>query len=425
MNHRPQSESHPAEAPPGKFVALTFRNYRLFFSGQLISVTGMWMQSLAMSWLLVQTLQASPLQLGLLQVFQFGPILLLGIPAGIVADRFPKRNILQATQSIFFLMSVLLTWLVISDRLELWQIYAISTVFGITNSLDMPSRQAIVSELVPAYALKNAIALNASMFNLGRLLGPSIAGVVLARWGAGACFALNTAAYLGPITAYTLMRIKTEIIPQVGSPVERLKAGVNYIRETGEILRPIILVGTVATIGMNHNVWVPLVATQSLNADERTYGFLFTAMGIGSLAGALSVAFSSKNPTLHKLLIYAAGLGITTVALGVFSSIPLTAPVIALMLALNGFCLPSLMASANTIVQTTAPAEFRGRVMAVYTTIFLGTAPIGGLTAGALSDRFGVEMAMLIAGVATLVITLLFVRNGRSPRSVSVNAPAT
>jgi MFS family permease len=407
-------ETEPAESG---FAALKYRNYRLFFGGQLISVTGMWMQSLAQSWLLVDTLKATPFQLGLLPVFQFGPVLLLGIPAGIVADRIPKRNLMLVTQVIFSLLAALLAWLVYDGNIQLWHVYLVATLFGLNNALDMPARQAFISELVPRNALMNAIALNSAMFNTGRILGPAVAGVVLARWGIATAFLLNAFSYSAVIAGLALMRLAPVVAEAGGSGLERLKQGIHYVRNSPDIMRPITLILTVGTFGMAYNTWLPLIADGSFDAGEETFGLLFSSMGIGSLAGALSVAFFSKQPSRQRMLLFSMLLGVVIITVGIVSAIPLSVGLAMVVLALSGFSASNAMAMANTIVQTTAPDELRGRVMAVYSTVFMGSAPLGGLIAGSISNRWGVETSMYIGGaIVAVVATVLYLLQREKPR---------
>lgn len=408
-----------AQASESGFAALRYRNYRLFFSGQLISVTGMWMQSLAQSWLIVDVLDATPFQLGLLPVFQFSPVLFLGIPAGIVADRFHKRNVMLVTQSLFAVLAATLAYLTWQGTIQLWHVYLIATLFGLNNALDMPSRQAFVSELVPKRALMNAIALNSAMFNTGRILGPAVAGVVLARWGIASAFLINGITYFGVIAGLAMMRVGPIPAIEGGSGVDRLKEGIAYVRNSPDIMRPIILVMAVGTFGMAYNTWLPLIAADRFKAGEETFGLLFSSMGAGSLAGALSVAFFSKQPSRVRMLLSATLLGIVIVTMGVVAAIPLSVGIAMAVLGLSGFSASNAMAMANTIVQTTAPDALRGRVMAVYSTVFMGSAPLGGLIAGAISDRWGVASSMYIGGsiVAVIAATLYVLQRDRPART--------
>lgn len=400
------------------FGVLRFRNYRLFFSGQLVSTTGMWMQSLAQSWLVVEILHASAFQLGLVPIFQFGPSLLLGIPAGTLIDRWSKKNILIVTQFVYMAIALTLAILTVTGAVQLWHVYATAFGFGLTGALDMPSRQAFVSELVPKYALKNAIAINAATFNTGRILGPAIAGVVLAAFGVAACFFLNAAGYLGPLIALTRMDLVPFIRKKAGSGWSQMKEGLGYVRQTPDILRPIMLVMVVGSFGMAYNVWLPLLATESFNADEAVFGTMFSSMGFGSLLGALSIAYMRGGPSRHRMQLAAIALGVVTVAIGVIASVPMAVWLASVTLAISGFCASNTMSMANTIVQTTAPDELRGRVMSVYTTVFMGTMPLAGLVAGIISDRWSVEASMYFGGgIVAIVAAIMWVRQSFSRES--------
>lgn len=409
------------------FVALRYRNYRLFFTGQLISVTGTWMQSLAQSWLVVDRLDASPFQLGLVNVFQFGPVLFLGIPAGVVADKIPKRNLMVATQMIFGILAAILSYLVFTGQVALWHVYLLAALFGVTNAFDMPARQAFVSEMVDKEALMNAIALNSAMFNTGRILGPAVAGVLLAAFGPAVCFAVNAASYLAVIAGLLMMKITKIVQTATGSAAEQLREGIRFVRNSPDIMRPITLVAFVGTFGMSYNVWLPLLVTDSFKADAGTFGLLFSSMGVGSLIGALSIAFAGKKPSRVRMLVAAIALGIVIVSLAITASIPLPVGIAVLLLASSGFAASNAMAMANTIVQTTAPDDLRGRVMAVYSTVFMGSVPIGALIAGAVSDRFGVVSSMMFGGIIVTVvaITLFLLQRTRGSRSAAPQGMTT
>ncbi|HYH10970.1 MAG TPA: MFS transporter, partial [Thermomicrobiales bacterium] len=221
------------------FIALSYRNYRLFWLGQLVSVTGTWMQSLAQSWLVYEILGASPFQLGLVNVLQFLPVLIFGIPAGILADRFPKRNILVATQLGMMLMAVTMTIIVLADVVELWHVYVIASAFGVARAVDMPTRQAFVSEVVSRDALMNAIALNSALFNTGRIVGPAIAGILLTVVGPGPLFAIDAVSYLAVLTGLLMMRVEPISNRSTESPLQRLREGISYVRSDPTISRTI------------------------------------------------------------------------------------------------------------------------------------------------------------------------------------------
>ncbi len=413
------------DGPSGRFPAFRYRNYRLFFMGQLVSVTGTWMQSLAQSYLVYEVLRSSPFELGLVNVFQFAPVLLLGIPAGIVADRLPKRSILVVTQSVFSFLALVLTVLIALGQIEIWHVYTVATVFGITNAFDMPTRQAFISEMVGRESVMNAIALNATMFNTGRVLGPAIAGVVLATLGPAVCFGINAVSYIAVIAGLLMMRITREPSRAVGSAGARLREGLSYVRATPDILRTIILVGVVGIFGMNFQVWVPILASDSFGSGGETYGLLFAAMGGGSLVGALALATFGRDPSRFRMLIAAIGLGLVEVALGIGATIPIPLAIGMILLALAGFASSNAMSTANSIVQTTSSDALRGRVMAVYMTVFAGTAPFGFLITGFIADRFGVGTSLTLSGAVTFLATVIIVRTQRqrpvpAPRAVPI-----
>jgi MFS family permease len=406
------------------FIALTYRNYRLFFIGQLISVTGTWMQSLAQSWLVVDQLDASAFELGLVNVFQFGPVLLLGIPAGVLADKVPKRTLMVITQVTFGLLAASLAMLVAGGHVQLWHVYLMAGLFGLTTAFDMPTRQAFVSEMVDKDALMNAIALNSAMFNTGRILGPAVAGVVLAAFGPAICFAINAVSYLAVIAGLLMMRIAPLVSTAAGSAVEQLREGLAYVRGTPDVLRPVMLVASVGIFGMSYNVWLPLLARDSFNADAGTFGALFSSMGAGSLAGALAIAFFGRRPSRVRMLLAAISLGLLEIGVAVAASASLAVVVGMVLLAGCGFAASNAMAMANTIVQTTAPDDLRGRVMAVYSTVFMGSTPIGALVAGVISQKAGVVTAMGFGGAVVALVALALTWLQRAPRVMPPIVPS-
>jgi MFS family permease len=361
------------------------------------------MQSLAQSWLIVDTLDASAFELGLVNAFQFAPVLFFGILGGVVADRFPKRTILVATQSNFALLAAILTALVATDSVEMWHVFALAACFGLTNAVDMPSRQAFVSEMVGKEAMVNAIALNAALFNTGRILGPAIAGACLALFGPAVCFGINAVSYLAVIAGLLMMRVAPLTHLVTGSPMERLREGLAYVRHTPDILRPIILVGCVGVFGMNFSVWLPLLAKEDFGAGAGTFGLLFASMGAGSLIGALTLAFSGMRPSRRRMLATALALGGVELVLAYVASIPVSVLTAMILLVATGFCSSMTMATGNTLVQTTAGDALRGRVMAVYMTVFAGTVPIGALIAGTIADRFNGIVSLAAGAAVTLV----------------------
>ena len=394
---------------PRGLAAFRYRNYRLFWFGQLISVTGTWMQSLAQSWL-VLSLTTSAFLLGLVSVFQFAPVLAIGLFAGVLVDRVRKRNLLVVTQALSGLLAGLLAVLTWTDRIELWMVYAIAFCLGTVNAFDMPTRQAFVVEMVGKDDLMNAIALNSSLFNAARIIGPAVAGVLLAAVGPAAAFGINSLSYLAVITGLLMMKLGPHVDVVRGRGLQQLREGLSYVRSTENILRPILLVGLIATFGMNFNVWIPLLAKQDLNSGAGGFGLLMAASGVGSLAGALALAFLLTSVKRWMLFTTAGILGGLDIVLAVAGAVPLAIGLAMLILAGIGFCSTTTMAMANTTVQTSAPDELRGRVMSVYTTVFAGTAPFGALISGAIASRFGTPTSLLIGGVVTMaaVATVAF-----------------
>lgn len=386
---------------PRGLAAFRHRNYRLFFAGQLVSVTGTWMQTLAQSWL-VLSLSSSAVALGLVAVFQFAPVLLFGIPAGVIADRVPKRNLLVVTQALSALLAGLLALLVATDLVALWHVYLLATLLGTVNAFDMPARQAFVVEMVGKDDLQNAIALNSSMFNAARIVGPALAGLLLATLGAAVCFGINAVSYVAVIGALLLMRVERRASVPRGRGLSQLREGLVYIRGSRAILLPVVLIGFVATFGMNFNVWVPLLAKRDFAGGAGSFGLLMSSMGAGSLIGALALAFAISSVKRWMLLATAGTLGVLLLLLALAGELAAPLPLAMLVLAGTGFAMTTTMAMANTTVQTAAPDELRGRIMSVYMTVFAGTAPFGALIAGFVSGHFGTPASLALGALVTL-----------------------
>ncbi len=419
-NAQPREETAPARpratALRAGLIAFSYRNYRLFWFGQLISVTGTWMQTLAQAWLVYEILGASPFQLGLVNVLQFLPVLLFGIPAGIVADRFPKRTILMTTQSVMMLLAVVMTTLVVTDVVQLWHVYLIATIFGMARSLDMPTRQAFVSEVVERDALMNAIALNSALFNTGRIVGPAVAGVLLTIIGPGPLFAIDAISYLAVLTGLWMIRSTAEPEVSTESPLTRLREGIAYVRADPTISRTILMIGMIGIFGMNFNVWVPVLASDYFSAGSSAYGTLFSAMGAGSLLGALSLAFFGRGPSRVRMVGAVVLMGIAEILLAIVAGNTDAIVLGGAALALVGFSNTNAMSTANTTVQTTAEDHIRGRVMAVYMTVFAGSIPIGALIAGWVTGHFGAPVSVTMGGTMVLVAAAVQIWASRRDR---------
>jgi len=421
-----EGASRPGERGRGGFAALQFRNYRLYFGGQIVSVIGTWMQSTSEAWLVVDRLHASPIQLSLVPVCQFGPVLMLGIPSGLLSDRLPKRRILQFTQSMFALLALTMSLLIFSNLVQLWHVYLIALLYGITTAIDQPARQAFVSEMVERDVVMNAVSLNSAVFNTGRVIGPAVAGALLALFGPAVCFLINAISFVPVVGALTAMRLKPHVARASGSAIAGIREGLGYIRHTPEIRRTILLIGFIGTFAVNYNVWVPLLAQDDFKAGAGTYGLLMSAMGIGSLAGALSLAFfGGRKPNRTRMLAAAMGLGVAEIGLGWVASVPLSVHLGMVALAVIGYLSTSTMATANTIVQTTASDEYRGRVMAVYMTVFTGTTPAGALAAGAVAENFGAPASVATGGAIAFLAAMIIAWTTRPAITKAVKKVAT
>jgi MFS family permease len=406
---------------PDGFSALRHRNYRLYFFGQAVSVTGTWMQSLAMSWL-VLTLTSSAIDLAMVNVLQFAPTLVFGLFAGVLADRVPKRSLLVVTQSIAALCALTLAILIWTDHIDLWHVYLLALIVGINNSFDMPSRQAFVSEMVGNTAdLPNAIALNSTLFNMGRLVGPALAGLVLGAFGVAICFFIDALSYLAVITSLLMMHVAPAVSAvRRRNPVESLREGLAYVRATPVISYLVVFAGLVGVFGINFNVWMPLLAKQEIDTGPAGFGLLMSSLGVGALVGALTLAFRSKTASVERMVFTGVILGLGEVLLGVATEL---APSLVLAMAISaivGYGMTSTMAMANTVVQSTAPDELRGRVMSVYIMVSTGVAPLGALLAGAVANATNTSISILMGGIITTLSAIWLARRLQvSPQSLA------
>jgi len=405
--------------------AMGVRNYRLFWSGQLISLVGTWMDSVAQSWLIL-LLTHDPVALGLRAVFQFMPVMVLGLFGGIIADTLPKRATLYVTQAGSGLVALTLGVLTLTGTVQVWHIYVLATILGSINAVDMPVRQSFVVEMVGREHVVNAVALNSATFNGARIIGPAVGGVLIGAVGVGLCFMLNAASYLAVLAALFLMH-EVELHPATRSPmphspravVEQLAEGLRYVRRTPSVLLAILVLGIVSTVALNFSVLMPLYAADSLHGDASTYGYLMAAAGVGSLAAALLIAFGLR-PTLRLLVSGSALIGLALVGLAFSPLLLVSLPIMVLL----GFATITMSATTNTLIQLQVPDALRGRVMSVYTTVFAGTTPIGGLASGIAAAMAGVTATLLVAGSLTLVTAGAAVtRLGGTARAGAAQAP--
>lgn len=400
---------------PGGLRAFAHRDYRIYWFTQLVSLTGTWVQSLAQSWL-VLTLTNSPAALGLIGVCQFGPTLILGLPAGVLVDRLPKRHLLMVTQIASTAIIGVLALLVATGRVQLWQIYVAAFALGVVSAVDMPARQAFVVDLVGTDDLMNAIALNSALFNTTRVAGPALAGLFLAAFGPAICFVLNAVSYLPVIVGLGMMRTIGRPKPggEEGSPIDRLREGLAYVRSSPAVQMPIILAGLMAIFGMNFGVWAPLLARDALHIGASGFGLLMSSLGVGSLIGALGLAFTRRHPSPRIMLGSALLFGIFEIALGAVPVFGLPVVLAMVLMAGTGFAMSTTMALANTTVQTGSPDWLRGRVMSIYLTVFAGSTPIGAALAGFVSAVWGASMAVATGGAVVAIVALVI--GSRLPR---------
>jgi MFS family permease len=389
---------------PDGLRAFRHRNFRLFWIGQLISLIGTWMQTIAQSWLVFQ-LTHDPVALGLLAVVQFAPVLVLGLFGGVVADAFPKRNALLATQAASLVLALLLGLLAQAGSVQVWEVFLLAGLLGIVSAFDMPIRQSFVVEMVGRNDIVNAVALNSALFNGTRIIGPAIAGLLISTVGIAACFLINAASYVAVLVGLVLIRAD-ELSPPPLSALQRtlrsvlsqLAEGLRYVRDTPSIRLAVIVLALVSTAAINFGVVLPLLAQDVLGGGAETFGFLSSATGIGSLVGALVLAFGPP-PDIRRALAGAAAIGVAMLVIGFSRSLLLSLA----MMAVAGWGTISMGATINTMIQLTTPDHLRGRVMSVYTTVFVGSTPIGGFLSGTAAAALGTPAVFLIAGVVSLL----------------------
>lgn len=386
------------------FRALRHRNFQLFFAGQFISLTGTWMQSVAQSWLVYQ-MTGSVVLLGTVGFAGQIPVLLLAPFGGTAADRFDRRRILLVTQSWAMLLAGTLALLTLTGTIQIWMLLAIAVGFGIGNAFDIPARQAFVSDMVGREDLINAIALNSSMFNGARIVGPAIAGILVAAVGEGWCFFGNAVSYIAVLTSLLAMKLAPTVKRELKSPFAEIKEGFTYVATTPPIRALLLLLGLVSLAGMPYAVLMPVFADDYLGGDSGTLGFLMGCSGLGALAAALTLASRKHVFGLGKWVAGAcAGLGAFLVLFSFSRSVPLSA----LILVPVGFSMMTQMSSSNTLVQAMVPDELRGRVMSVYSMMFMGLAPIGSLLAGTAAGYIGPAETVAIGGSICIIGAIIF-----------------
>lgn len=381
------------------FASLKQRNFRIFWSGMCVSLIGTWMQNIAQPWLAYK-LTDSPFLLSLIGTLQFTPMLFFSLFAGVLIDKFSKKKILIFTQIASLFITLVLAILVWLGNIQYWHILVMAVALGIINTVDMPARQAFVSELVDKEHLMNAIAMNSMAFNLARIIGPAIAGIIMGVAGVAVCFFINSLSFAAVlISLFFLKSLPSPRTAGSRAPVlGEIMDGLRYIRKDKVILSTLLVLAVVGTFAPNFNVLVPVFSKTILLQSEAGYGFLMSFLGFGSLIGAIFIAAISKaGPRKALLYVVPYVIGAFLAITGFASSFALTA----LSLAVTGFFFVAFTSNCNSTVQVHTSNEYRGRVMSVYTLVFAGSTPIGNLYAGIFSDRFSARIGFISCGAAS------------------------
>lgn len=399
------------------FRSLRVRNYRLYASGQLVSLTGTWMQRVAQDWLVLE-LTNSGTALGVVTALQFGPALLLGLWGGVLADRGNKRKLLFATQSGLGLVAVLLGLLTLTGVVQYWHVMALALVLGLVSAIDSPVRQSFVVEMVGRDDLANAVGINSTIFNAGRILGPAAAGVMITAVGTGWAFIVNAASSIAVLAAIAAMR-PSELYPS--SPVQRargqLREGFRYVRGRTDLVLTMVLVFIIGTFGLNFQITTALLAKQVFHHGATGYGLLSTALAVGACAGAVVATMRRVKPSQLFLIATATVFSVLEIVSGAMPTFLGTA----LILVPTGLAMLTLTTAANSSVQLGVEPTMRGRVMALYLVCFMGGTPVGapivGWLAGAAGPRWGLLGGGLICLVATLALGAVFAHRAGMTRS--------
>jgi len=392
------------------FAALRHREFRIYWFGMCVSLIGTWMQNIAQPWL-AYSLTDSPFLLSLVGALQFTPMLLFSLFAGTWVDRFPKKAILQFTQSASLLITLAFAILNTLGVIRYWHILVLATLLGVVNTLDMPTRQSFVIELVGREDLMNAIALNSTIFNLARIIGPAIAGLVMTAWGVTMCFYVNSFSFAAVLLSLFLIHPPNVRIPVKSTEkgvLKQIADGLRYVRKTPVLLETILMTAVVGTFAMNAGVLVPVFVKEVLQGKEAGFSLLMSLMGIGSFTGALTMAsFSKSGPKKAVLMILPLVIALCLALAGMTNYLPLTG----FCLAILGFGVVLFSSTANTTVQIHTDDAYRGRVMSLYTLVFGGLLPVGNLYAGAITNHFGARIGFfacsgMIAVLYAIVVTV-------------------
>jgi MFS family permease len=405
------------------FQSLRVRNFRLFWTGQIISLTGTWMQTTAQAWLVLKLTHDSPLALGLVITLQFLPVMLLALFGGVLADRLPKRRVLVITQTLLMIQAAVFGGLVAADALQLWHVYVLAVCQGLITAVDNPLRQSFVFDMVGREDLVNAIGLNSMSFQGARIFGPALAGVTIKLIGIAPALILNAISFVPVIGALLLMQPKaffSALPARDGSIFSKLKEGLAFAVRTPSILSVLIVAAFVGTFGFNFSVITPLVANNLVKTDASGFGLLSAAMGVGALLAALGTAYA-RQITNRRLLISAGLFSLFLGMLALSTSFWLSM----VLLVVTGMTGITCATAANSLLQLNTPEQLRGRVLSINVLLTQGSTPIGGFVIGSLGQAAGVETALVIcaalclAGVAIAISYRWQLRQHDTPRPAS------
>jgi MFS family permease len=393
----------PARSRPITVSPLRTRNYRLYFSGQLVSVPGTWLQTVAQAWLVLQ-LTPSGSALGFTVALQALPVLLLGPLAGAVADATDKRRLLLGTQALQAALAITLGLLTVTNAVELWMVWVLALGLGVARALDIPTRQAFVSELVTSEALPRAISINSTVAAAARMVGPAAGGAIIAGFGVGTCFLVNGATFLGPLAG--LLAMDTNKLHRPRTPPKRqphaVRDGLHYVKERHDLLVPLTMMALVGTLAYEFQVTIPLLAHETFGLGATGFGLLYAAMGLGSVVAGLAVA-GRVAPRVRTIAVAATAFGVG-LALAAVSPTPATA---AACLALTGAASVVFSSTTNATVQLRAAPHMRGRVVALYIVAFMGSTPLGGPLVGAIGEQAGARAALAVGAIGCLGAAVL------------------
>ncbi len=385
----------PADQRSGMFAAFAVPNFRLYFGGQAISLSGTWMQGVAQAWLVLE-LTGSAAMVGAVVAMQTLPVLLVGPFGGVVADRADKRTLLIMLQAVMGLLALLLAVLTLTGRVQLWQVFVLAFLLGSADSFEKPTRQSFIVEIVGADTVRNAVSLNSVMVNGARVVGPALAGILIAAGGTGLCFLLNAVSYIPVVLLLMAMNVGAlQPSPRQASERGQLRAGFAYVRHTRALSVPLLMMAIIGCFTYEFPVTLPVLAKVGFGGDSRTYGFMTAAMGIGAVIGGLYTAARGRTG-IRALVGASIGFGVVVLATALAPTVQLAL----LGLVFVGASSVRVMAQGNTTLQLASAPEMRGRVMALWLVAFLGTTPIGGPAVGWIAGTFGPRWGLIVGAVA-------------------------